>query len=325
MNIDNKMKKDMNSGDSHQSYIYGVQNYSMPLCPNNQLFLFQPSVISSRLFINNIPQNLSMQDSGKMLSSSNIGGEKKKQSMICQPFQSQNSGMSVQSNSYLMMREANSSSQNGEIPSLNSFVSKINQDNCSYYQQNQSYMKIPRMNLPQDTREKDGSYTKERRTEFVNRYSNGQHSPPIEESVVSRTFDDNKFNTKMSNDKLTIRNRHHSDSSTESVESPPSKYQKVSEDACIQRGRFIHRCESSDHRNKQSSSNKNQKAKGKIFNPNENYDMKRLHLGENFEKNKAHHELKSRLKAMVYSYKVLREDKAIVVPSLPSILSHLDS
>jgi hypothetical protein len=130
----------------------------------------------------------------------------------------------------------------------------------------------------------------------------------------------------MSNDNLAIRSRHHSDSSTESVESPPSKYQKVSEDACIQRGRFNHRGEGSDHRIKHSSSISHHQAKGKIFSPHDNYDMKRLHLGDrdNFE-NKAYHELKSRLKAMVYSYKVLREDKAIVVPSLPSILSHLDS
>ena len=325
MNIENKKQKDANSGDSHQSYIYGVQNYSMPLCPNNQLFLFPPSVISSRLFINNIPQNLSMQDSGNIHLSSNFGGENMEQSFIRQPFQSQNQGVSVQSSGYLMGREVNNHSTNYEIPSLNNIASKVKQGNYVHYQQNQSYLKPQRMNLPQDYREEENCYTEERRAEFTNQYSNGQRSPPKEDLVVTHSFDDNGVNLKQSSEKLLIRNRHHSDSSTESVESPPSKFQKVSEDACIRRGKINHEYESSNYRSKHTSSTKNSKGKGKIINPNEQYEMKRLNMGDNFDKSKAQHELKSRLKAMVYSYKVLREDKAIVVPSLPSILSHLDA
>lgn len=186
MNIGNKMKKDMNSGDSHQSYIYGVQNYSMPLCPNNQLFLFQPSMISNRLFTSNIPQTFSMQDSGNMAAGPTFGGENNKHSAMCQPFQSQSSGVSIQSNGYLMMREATSAPQNGEIPSLNSLVSKIKQGNCNYYQHNKNYINPQRMNPSQDARDRDGSYAKERRSEFANRHSNGKRSPPLEEPVAPR-------------------------------------------------------------------------------------------------------------------------------------------
>ena len=83
--------------------------------------------------------------------------------------------------------------------------------------------------------------------------------------------------------------------------------------------------ESSYYRNKHSSSTKNSKGKGKILNPNKQYEMKRLNLEDNFDKSKAQYEIKFRLKAMVCSYKVLRESKAIVVLSLSSILSHLDA
>jgi hypothetical protein len=49
--------------------------------------------------------------------------------------------------------------------------------------------------------------------------------------------------------------------------------------------------------------------------------MKRLELGPIIRNIRHQQELESRLKAMVYSDKILRKDKAIVVPSLPSILS----
>lgn len=70
--------------------------------------------------------------------------------------------------------------------------------------------------------------------------------------------------------------------------------------------------------NVESLDNKPQSNNDKVC--NEFYNMSRLDLGFRLDSIEGQQELKSRLKAMTYSNKVLTEDTAIVVPCLPSIL-----
>lgn len=155
----------------------------------------------------------------------------------------------------------------------------------------------------------------------------GLRSPPREffgdYDPICRKFSDISVNS--NSEKQILCKRRHSESSTESFKFPSSKYQKTSEESShtgVQRKRYD--TGNLKSRSKTSSNWKiNSKAVSKNFNKRGcYYDMKRLAVTNSVEnKTKEQQELKSRLKAMVYSNKVLREDKAIVVPSLPSILS----
>lgn len=124
--------------------------------------------------------------------------------------------------------------------------------------------------------------------------------------------------TKFFNSNIGLRRRNSSDTSTESFESRPSKRQKLSEcseKAHSRRGQQRHKLDS--HRDRLSESNPHSES----FNKKTSYDAKRLDLGTSIEGKEAHRELTSRLKAMVYSVKMLNDDQAIVIPSLPSTLS----
>lgn len=70
--------------------------------------------------------------------------------------------------------------------------------------------------------------------------------------------------------------------------------------------------------NVENLDNKTQYNSDKVY--NEFYNMSRLDLGLSIDSLEGQHELKSRLKAITNSNKVLTEDTAIVVPCLPLIL-----
>ena len=77
-----------------------------------------------------------------------------------------------------------------------------------------------------------------------------------------------------------------------------------------------------DHsRSSRSRHSKQEKSSPKNFNNSDSYDMTRLELGPSIGKQGQHQELQSRMKSMVYSNKMLGKTEAIIVPSLPSILS----
>jgi hypothetical protein len=124
--------------------------------------------------------------------------------------------------------------------------------------------------------------------------------------------------TKNFNSNIGLRRRNSSDTSTESFTSRPSKRQKVSEyseKTSSWRGKPRHKLDS--HRNRLSKSHPSLEA----FKEKTSYRIKRLDLGTSIEDKEAHQELTSRLKAMVYSVKMLNDDQSIVIPSLPLTLS----
>lgn len=123
---------------------------------------------------------------------------------------------------------------------------------------------------------------------------------------------------------LSLRRRNHSDSSTEADSSDrPSKIRKVSDDAnCpgVRRKSF----EKENEVSRSNPSLKKSKFSSKLS-KKQNYNaMKRLKLEKSLQGSQLHQELKHRLKAMCCSKVVLNERNAIVVPSLPSILSFPD-
>jgi hypothetical protein len=118
------------------------------------------------------------------------------------------------------------------------------------------------------------------------------------------------------NQNIGLRKRNISDTTNETYDSHPSKFQKISEDANSARRRCVQPKLMAEARSRhQQSSN------SPPFDKKESYAMNRLDLGPSIGRKEKQTQLKSRLKAMAYSEKVLTASRAIVVPSLPSILS----
>ena len=115
------------------------------------------------------------------------------------------------------------------------------------------------------------------------------------------------------------RKRNRSELSTESQESASHKLVKTSEELG---GESRVQGNSLSSRPRRSTQKKSPSPKR--FNKRTSYNTKRLDLGPSIDSVRQQQELKSRLKAMVYCEKVLTEDKAIVVPCLPSFLSLSD-
>jgi len=115
-----------------------------------------------------------------------------------------------------------------------------------------------------------------------------------------------------------MRQRVCSDNSTDSSKSHSSKFVKTSEGYS-----GSHRVQRSSSRPRSRRNRIRKSSSPKNFNKKESYNMKRLDLGPWTDPVRHQQELKSRLKTMVFNVKVLKEDQAIVVPSLPTILSTL--
>lgn len=153
-------------------------------------------------------------------------------------------------------------------------------------------------------------------------HSNGKliNSPPrdnLPEPVGSKITYSNSV--RFANQDKPIRKRIRSETSSESYESRPSKFQKTSEDSVgagmrgnKQENNQVTRCRRPQPANTLAS---------KYLAERDKYDMQRLDLGPSIGKSGSQQELLSRLKAINYSSKIMTEDLAIVVPSLPSILS----
>ena len=102
-----------------------------------------------------------------------------------------------------------------------------------------------------------------------------------------------------------IRSRHNSDEDN----SNRRKYFKTSEGP-------------QDYLRKTKNVTKNSEEKKMVY--NEVYNMKRLNLGPSIDPERKQKQLDSRLRAMIYSAKSLKEDSALIVPSLPSFFSLQD-
>lgn len=259
MYVDYKARQSFDSGDLHRSNAYRAQNYVMPTYLANQSVIFvQPSANSNQLFSNNISHILSKQDIGSKHAGSNFGNEVNEKSFIFYPFQNKNSNVSAQSSYTGIMLDGHSPSLKADIQSLNNIASNIALRSYDPYLQNLGSMKPQRLLPPQSHNEESYQKAPSWRAE-QSMLPKGIRSPPRKE-LSSSTFTSSKVNeSRLDPFKLESRKRNHSESSTESIESPRSKLQKISEDASFERRVDTKRKENSDPRIKHTSPTKNLK------------------------------------------------------------------
>lgn len=313
MYVDTKSQPQLNSGDLYPKYAYRFDTSKMPIYSRNQANFVNSSVISNRLY-NQPPSNaLNNRNSGNMVFAPT---SERQVNQLLHNRQSLNSGYLGQPLKNLSQQRAvNYSAQQSfdrALP-LNSLASNLNSVTQESYRNLDGQPQFRPRIQGRDVSVMD----------YQSQLSHaGQPTRSDRTSPPRPTFYDTKNYLKLEphsvmfvKNNMPLRKRNRSETSTESFQSQSSKFQKTMEvTSPLGRRRMDHSKSSRSRRSKREKS-------PNIFNNQENYDMKRLDLGPSIGNPRYQQELQSRLKAMVYSTKVLSKTEAIVVPSLPSILS----
>lgn len=315
MYIDNKFHQPLNSGEFSSSYAYRFINSKMPIPSNNHDIFVNSNVISSRLFTQNHPQNLHNRNSGNMILGSNEERQVNQRSFCSQPLSVNHLGQPMRN--LLIQRDLDANDQQSfdNVAPLNSIASNIG-SNTHFPLRLLEDDSQPRQRLP-------GRYMES--TDMQNTHSTTGapcsqlvYSPPRNNLGDPQTMMGSKKNSvRFDKCSTTLRKRNRSDTSTESYESHSSKPLKPSELNSYSGTRRKDTSRSSRSR----YSKPTKPSSPKYFNKRDSYNMKRLDLGPSIGISGQQKALKSRLADMVFSDKALAEDKALLIPSLPSILS----
>lgn len=276
---------------------------------SNNAILVQSSVISSRLY-QHAPNNSLLPVSGNSYRGSNVRHQVNQyphQRMLSssEPFINRTQTFDKRSNADADFYSSKS------VVSLNKLASNINTKASEFM----PHFKTSHRDLGMtDMPVREDAYQQSQRGNKSSHMSAGVHlrSPSRERQIEAQKGKSRgSFNQKHNN-----RKRNRSDISTESYESRSCKLQKTSEETVPNGTKRKQADQRAVSRRKVNLSKSEAKRS-----PHSAYNMAKLDLGHSIDKFAEQQQLKSRLNAMVYSNKVLREDEAIVVPSLPSILS----
>ena len=311
MYVDNYVPKVVDACNLNNGYPQGAHCYKISAYQSNRVIFVNSHDYSSRVISHNIANNFHNPISGNSVKSSNLCMANNGQSHYVNQSHQRDLGIDTHGSAQRDF-DPYDRNINNRLPSLNSTAISLNKNTPVF---------IPQVHEPfirfanADTRQTDYRQSGNR-VMGVNGYV--RMSPP-------RVKYSDRNSHKQSKVKMMgctprgqpLRKRNRSDTSTDSTESHSSKFFKTSEDAAgVERVNENH---SQFRYQKRHQSDKMNSSKNIL--KNNSYDMKRLLLGPSISKFRYQQELESRLKAMVYSIKILREDKAVVVPSLPSILS----
>lgn len=287
----------------------------MPISSNNQAIFVNSHAISSRLFTQNHPRNLHNHNSGNMILGSTMERQVNQHSTCSQPLPVNHLGQPMR-NLYIQSDlDANDQQSFDNVATLNTIASNIGAnthlplrllEDCGELRQRFSGRHMTSIDM-QNTHSTAGAP-----------HSQLVYSPPREHLNNPQTIKGCKESSVRFDKSCTIlRKRNRSDTSTESYESYSSKPQKPSE----YNSHLGSRRKDTSRPSRARYSKPTKLSSPKYLNKRDSYNMKRLDLGPSIGTSGSQKALKSRLADMVFSDKALSEDKALLVPSLPSILS----
>lgn len=313
------MQQPMKTWDFHPGYAYGAHSYKTPSYFNKQAIFVHSPAISSRLITQNEVYTLTNSNSGKMVIGSNMGAAMNQRSFREQPPVVNDLNFLMQTANSRRVLNAHLKQSPETIPSLNKLASSLPSNapvSMKHFQQT-PHQRSRFTGLQEIPEERYGQVKNSKLP-----YSNGKliNSPPREnlaEPVGSKITYNNSV--RFANQDKPLRKRIRSETSSESYESRPSKFQRTSEDSVAAGMRGIKQENAQVTRCRRPQPAKS--SVSQYLAERDKYDMQRLDLGPSIGNSGAQQELLSRLKAINYSSKVMTEDLAIVVPSLPSILS----
>lgn len=315
MYMDNQLAV-LNSGDFSHNHAYGVGNRHVMVNSSQPVVFVNPPAISSRFSPNKPLHDSHSLNSGNAMMGSNIMKSVNQQLVYRLPPRQTSQCLPVQSLNSSRMVDSHPQQSVGPFTTLNKLSQNIG---------SQGHESIPRFynvhqrqgffgRVPSGDSQYHGHAAYDHR-QIANGYERTSPKDHLDgyQTRFSKSLKMRKNDSKVKG----LRKRNRSDTSTESQESRGLKFQKTSEDSnpsgmrkIPSRGSFEpnyrhrHRSKSPECQDQRNS-----------------YNMTRLDLGPSIERSRGQQELESRLKAMNHSIDNLSEAQAIVVPSLPSILS----
>jgi len=203
----------------------------------------------------------------------------------------------------------------GQIPNLNFISGSLTSNRHESFQLNSFIPQVQQRYNGNGIRLEDSRYRKKTLPKIIP-CNQLDMSPPKTQFIPQlnhTNFNSVKVFPKCHNP---MRRRVRSDNSTASSNSHSSKYIKTSEGYS-----GSHRAKGSYSESRSRTNHGQKSSSPKNSNKRESYNMKRLDLGHHIDSVRHQQELMSRLETMAFNNKVLKEDHAIVVPSLPAIFS----